>query len=96
MVAVYHDLFQVEATFRVAKTDLRARPMFASTEDSIHTHLTVAFAALAITRHLHTTTGVSIRRIVRALRPLSDIIISIDGHKLTAPAPPADEASDIL
>ncbi|MEZ5189145.1 MAG: hypothetical protein R2723_11415 [Microbacterium sp.] len=41
IVAVYHDLFQVEATFRMAKTDLRARPMFASTADSIHAHLTV-------------------------------------------------------
>lgn len=96
VVAAYHDLFQVEASFRMAKTDLRARPMFASTEDSIHAHLTVVFAALAISRHLHTTTGVSIRRIVRALRPLRDVTISIDGHELTAPTPPAGEAAEIL
>ena len=40
VVAAYHDLFQVEASSRKAKTDLRARPMFASTEESIHAHLT--------------------------------------------------------
>ncbi len=96
VVAAYHDLFQVEATFRMAKTDLRARPMFASTEDSIHAHLTVVFAALAITRHLHKATGYTIRRIIRALRPLRDVTISIDGHKLTAPTPPEGEAADIL
>ncbi|MFV0319232.1 MAG: IS1634 family transposase [Microbacterium sp.] len=96
VVAAYHDLFQVEATFRMAKTDLRARPMFASTADSINAHLTVVFTALAISRHLYKTTGFTIRRIVRALRPLRDVTISIDGHELTAPTPPQGEAAEIL
>ncbi|WP_346728343.1 IS1634 family transposase [Microbacterium lacticum] len=96
VVAAYHDLFQVETTFRMAKTDLRARPMFASTEDSIHAHLTVVFTALAISRHLYKTTGFTVRRIVRALRPLRDVTISIDGHELTAPTPPQGEAAEIL
>jgi transposase len=92
IVAAYHDLFQVEATFRMAKTDLRARPMFASTADSIHAHLTVVFCALAISRHLYKTTGVTVRRIVRALRPLRDVTITIDGHELTATTPPTEAA----
>ena len=96
VVAAYHDLFQVETSFRMAKTDLRARPMFASTADSIHAHLTVVFTALAISRHLYKTTGVTVRRIVRALRPLRDVTISIDGHDLTAPTPPQGEAAEIL
>ena len=96
VVAAYHDLFQVETTFRMAKTDLRARPMFASTADSIHAHLTVVFCALAISRHLYKTTGVTVRRIVRALRPLRDVTITIDGHELTATTPPTGEAADII
>lgn len=92
VVAAYHDLFQVEASFRMAKTDLRARPMFASTAGSIHAHLTVVFAALAISRHLYQMTGVSIRRIVHALRPPRDVTISIDGHQLTATTPPEGPA----
>ena len=96
VVASYHSLFQVEASFRMAKTDLRARPMFASTEDSIQAHLTVVFCALAISRHLHASTGHTIRRIVRALRPLRDVDISIDGHQFTATTPPEGEALDIL
>lgn len=96
VVAAYHDLFQVEASFRMAKTDLRARPMFASTEDSIQAHLTVVFCALAISRHLHKVTGYTIRRIVRALRPLRDVTINISGHDLTATTPAEGEAADIL
>jgi hypothetical protein len=96
VVAAYHDLFQVEASFRMAKTDLRARPIFASKEDSIQAHLTVVFCALAISRHLHAATGYTIRRIVRALSPLRDVVISIDGHELTATTTPVGEAAEIL
>lgn len=96
VVAAYHDLFQVEASFRMAKTDLRARPMFHHERDSIEAHLTIVFCALAIGRHLQNHTGYSIKRIVHALRPLRDVTISIDGHQLTAPTPPEDEAADIL
>ena len=96
VVAAYHDLFQVERSFRMAKTDLRARPMFHHEADSIHAHLTVVFCALAISRHLYKTTGVTVRRIVRALRPLRDVTITIDGHELTATTPPTGEAADII
>lgn len=95
-MGAYHELFQVEALFRMAKTDLRAKPMFASTAESISAHLTIVFAALAISRHLYASSGVTIRRIVRALRPLRDVTISINGHQFTATTPPEGEAADIL
>ncbi|WP_454117631.1 hypothetical protein [Microbacterium lacticum] len=38
----------------------------------------------------------TVRRIVRALRPLRDVTITIDGHELTAPTPPQGEAADII
>jgi transposase len=96
VVAAYHQLFQVEASFRMAKTDLRARPMFHHERDSIDAHLTIVFCALAISRYLQDRTGLSIKRIIRALRPLRDVTISIDGHHLTAPTPPEGQAADIL
>jgi len=64
----------------MAKTDLRARPMFHAA-DSIHEHLTVVFTALAISRHLQDATGLSIRKIIRTLR---DVIISIDANEIVA------------
>jgi transposase len=49
-VAAYHDLYQVKRSFRMTKSDLAARPVFHSLEDSIQAHLTIVFAALAVSR----------------------------------------------
>ena len=40
VVAAYHDLYQVERSFRMAKSDLAARPVFHRLRDSIEAHLT--------------------------------------------------------
>ena len=52
VIAAYHDLWQVEASFRMTKSDLRARPVFHHEREAIEAHLTVVFAALAISRDL--------------------------------------------
>ena len=48
VIAKYHDLWHVERSFRMSKTDLRARPMFHHTRDAIEAHLTIVFTALAV------------------------------------------------
>lgn len=50
VVAAYHDLWQVEHSFRMVKSDLRARPIFHHKHDAIEAHLTVVSAALAVSR----------------------------------------------
>ena len=50
MISSYHDLWQVEQSFRMSKTDLRARPTFHHVKDSIEAHLTIVFTALAVAR----------------------------------------------
>jgi hypothetical protein len=84
VVAAYHDLWQVEKSFRMAKSDLRARPIFHRERDAIEAHLTVMFAALAVSRHLQDATGTSIKNLVRTLRPLRTVRIDIGGHLITA------------
>lgn len=96
VVAAYHHLFQVEASFRMAKSDLRARPMFHHEKDSIQAHLTIVFCALAISRHLQNRTGYSIKKIIRALRPLRDVMIQVQGQQITATTPPEGDAAEIL
>jgi hypothetical protein len=96
VIAAYHDLWQVERSFRMAKTDLRARPIFHHQRDSIEAHLTIVFAALAISRHLQHQTGVSIKRLVRTLRPLRSVTVQIGDHQLTAEPTITPEASEIL
>jgi transposase len=47
VIASYHDLWHVEQSFRMSKTDLRARPMFHHTRDAIEADLTIVFTALS-------------------------------------------------
>jgi transposase len=91
VIASYHDLWHVEQSFRMSKTDLRARPMFHHRRESIEAHLTIVFTALAVARHLQHRTGVSIKKLVQTLRPLREVSITLAGQTLTAqPQVPAD------
>ncbi|WP_344251878.1 IS1634 family transposase, partial [Humibacillus xanthopallidus] len=90
VIASYHDLWQVEASFRMSKSDLRARPIFHHTRESIEAHLTIVFAALAVARYLQDATGMSIKKLVRTLRPLQLMTLTIAGHEHTAADPLTD------
>ena len=83
VIGSYHELWQVEASFRMSKTDLRARPMFVRTRDAIEAHLTVVFTALAVAREAQDRSGLAIRKIVRQLRPLRSATIAINGTRQT-------------
>ena len=89
VIASYHDLWHVEQSFRMSKTDLAARPMFARTRDAIEAHLTIVFTALAISREVQNRTGLSLRRFLRTLKPLRSATIDING--VIATFPPALE-----
>jgi hypothetical protein len=92
IIADYHDLWHVEQSFPMSKTDLRARPMFHHTRQAIEAHLTIAFTALAVTREIQNRTGPAIRNIVRQLRPLRSATVAINGTQQTfPPAVPADK-----
>ena len=85
VIASYHDLWRVEQSFRMSKTDLRARPMFHHTREAIEAHLTIVVAALAVAREAQARTGLSIRNLVRQLRPLRSATIAINGTQQTFP-----------
>jgi hypothetical protein len=92
VIASYHDLWHVEQSFRMSKTDLRARPMFHHTRDAIEAHLTIVFTALAVSREVQNRTGLAIRNVIRQLRPLRSATIAINGAEQTfPPAVPADK-----
>lgn len=83
VITSYHDLWHVEQSFRMSKTDLRARPMFHRTTDAIEAHLTIVFTALAVAREAQNRTGLTIRAMVRQLRPLRAATITINGATQT-------------
>lgn len=96
VIAAYHSLFEVERSFRMAKSDLAARPIFHHTRDSIEAHLTVVFCALAISRHIQSMTGLSIKKVLQTLEPLRDSIIELNGQQQIIPARLTTDARDLL
>ena len=94
VIGSYHALWQVEASFRMSKTDLRARPMFHHTRDAIEAHLTIVFTALALAREVQARTRLSIRNVTRQLRPLRSATILANGraHKIPTHVPDDQQA----
>ena len=80
----------------MTKHDLRARPVFHHQREAIEAHLTVVFAALAITRYLTAASGLSLKKIIHTLKPLRTITINVSGHELIAEDPPTPQAREIL
>src|SRR5699024_8851538 len=96
VVASYHQLWHVEQSFRMSKTDLRARPMFHHTRDAIEAHLTVVFTALAVARYMQTQTEVSLKRIITTLKHLREFTGQIGDHEITFPPDIPDDAQQLL
>jgi len=91
VIGAYHQLFQVEKSFRMSKHDLQARPVYHHQRDSIEAHLTIVFAALAVSRWIEQQTGWSIRKFVKTARRYRTIQIQAGDQVLTAADPiPAD------
>lgn len=86
IIASYHELWHVEQSFRMSKSDLKARPIFHHKRDSIEAHLTIVFAALAIGKIIESQTGLSIKRFVRTIRPVRSGIVTINGKEYPAEA----------
>jgi len=85
VIGSYHDLWHVEQSFRMSKTDLAARPMFVRTKDAIEAHLTIVFTALAVARTVQHRSGLAVRNVVRQLWPLRSATIAINGATQTFP-----------
>ena len=75
VLGAYHQLWQIEKSFRMSKSDLRARTIYHHKPDSIEAHLTIVMAALAVSRWLERVTGWSIKKLVQTLRRYRSIAV---------------------
>ncbi len=96
VIGAYHQLWRIEKSFRMSKHDLRARPIYHHKRESIDAHLTIVFAALAITRLIEERTGWSIKRFVRTARRYRTVQIRAGQHLLAAEDPLPDDLRDAL
>jgi len=96
VIDAYHQLWRIEKAFRMSKHDLQARPIYHRTRDSIDAHLTIVFAALAVSHWTEHQTGWSIRKFVRTARRYRTVTIQAGRHTLTAAEPPPDNLAEAL
>jgi hypothetical protein len=96
VIGSYHELWNIEKSFRMSKHDLRARPVYHRKRDSIEAHLTIVFAALAVTRFIEGRTGWSIKKFVRTARRYRTVQIRAGQHILTAEDPLPPDLRDAL
>jgi hypothetical protein len=91
VIDAYHQLWRIEKAFRMSKHDLQARPIYHHKRESIEAHLTIVFAALAVSHYIETQTGWSIKKFVRTTRRYRTVQIKAGRQILTAADPlPAD------
>jgi hypothetical protein len=96
VIDAYHRLFQIEKSFRMSKHDLQARPIYHHQRDSIEAHLTIVFAALAVSRWIENRTGWSIKKFVKTARRYRTIEIQAGAHTVTAADPLPDDLNQAL
>jgi len=96
VIAYYHQLFHVEATFRMAKSDLKARPIYHRKRDAIEAHLTIVLTALAISRNIERLTEISIKQFVKLLRPIRSGIVIINEREMLAEAEVPEQVNSLL
>lgn len=61
----YHDLWRIENSFRITKSDLEARPIFHRLDETIKAHLVIVFAGLAIAKYIEIQTNTSIHKALK-------------------------------
>lgn len=72
VVAHYGNLWRIEQSFRMTKSDLATRPIFHHKENAIKAHLLICFIALAAGKYLELMTNTSLRRIIDLVKQVPD------------------------
>lgn len=98
IIEKYSQLWQVERSFRISKSDLKARPIFHTAKEKIDAHLLIVFTALAIIRLAENTTKSSCAKILEKLNPIKQIIIEdkLTKKQISKFIQPSNEAKPLL
>jgi transposase len=96
VIDAYHQLWRIEKSFRMSKHDLQARPIYHHIRESIEAHLTIVFAALAVSHWIEHQTGWSIKKFVRTARRYRTVQIKVGQQTLTAEEPLPDDLREAL
>lgn len=87
VIGAYRQLLKIEKTFRMSKSDLKARPIYHHKRESIDAHLAVVMAAMAVGHLLEQRSGLSLKRLVRTLRKYRTFELQVAGQTVHAASP---------
>lgn len=73
IITQYHNLWHVEKAFRIAKSDLQARPIFHHKRKAIEAHILIVFVSLCLAKRLELLTKKSIKKIIDTLWEIEDV-----------------------
>jgi len=76
VIARYRELWHVEKSFRIAKSDLSARPVYLRKRKCIEAHILIVFLALCMAKAIELETKKSIKSVVDGLWEILDIEIT--------------------
>ena len=69
----YKDLWIIEKSFRIAKSDLMARPIFLRKKEKIEAHVLIVFLSLCISKTIEMATNLSIKKVRDTIWKILDI-----------------------
>ncbi len=72
IISNYKNLWNVEKSFRISKSDLKTRPIFHNKQQAIETHILICFMALALAKYIEIKTGKSIKSVTKELKKVTD------------------------
>lgn len=73
IISRYKDLWHVEKSFRIAKSDLQTRPIYHFKKENIKAHILIVFVALAISKSIEILLNKSIQNIKDEIWDIEDI-----------------------
>jgi len=73
IITQYHNLWHVEKAFRIAKSDLEARPIFHHKKELIEVHMLIVFISLCVAKSIELATKLSIKKVRDIIWRILDI-----------------------
>ncbi len=67
IITRYHDLWHVEQSFRIAKSDLASRPVFHYKNQAVRAHILICFTALMFSKYLEIKTKLPIKQVIDSI-----------------------------
>ncbi|HAT1548190.1 hypothetical protein WU85_08165 [Corynebacterium striatum] len=75
---------------------MQALPILHRTQDAIRAHLTVMMAALAMSKHIYLTSGVTAPKLVARLKELRHATIDTGTHRYDIPPNINEETTNLI